>query len=115
MRACFELRFGSEEKTVPLGDCEKALSLLLELALQRGTLQHILDAILLLLQLADKASKSNELVKGEECRSSVPLSVDPKEDASYPLAPFLRRMGQIPVPQLPNVEPSRSDAVSGLG
>ena len=73
-------------------DRQKALSLLLELALQRGTLDHILDCILLLLYLADKASRSNELLKTEHDKE--PLFST--EELSYPLVPFLRRISNIP-------------------
>ena len=54
------LSFTSDEvKSVPLADRQLALSLLLELSMQRGTLQHLLAAISLILQLADRTAKSN--------------------------------------------------------
>lgn len=87
------LRFEKDVENVPLEDRQKALSLLLELSLQRGTLYHILDCILLLLYLADKATRSNELLK-TELDKEPPLP--PEEELNYPLVPFLRRISNIP-------------------
>ena len=67
------------------------MSLLLELALQRGTLYHLLDCILLLLHLADKASRSNELLKTEMDKGLLS-----EEELNYPLVPFLRKVANIP-------------------
>ena len=85
MRLC---SFNKDKMEIPLEDRQKALLLLLELSLQRGCLQHIIDSILLLLQLADEGSRSNELLKAEP-RACVGTEV------CYPLVPFLRRMESI--------------------
>ena len=58
-----------KEKGVPLHDRHMALALLLELALQRGTLQHILDTVLLLLRLSELSCKSNKVLKSEVMES----------------------------------------------
>ena len=79
---------------IPLEDRQKALSLLLELALQRGCLQHILDCVLMLLQLADEGSRSNELLKADPTAATVDAEV------SYPLVPFLRRVESIAKPNI---------------
>lgn len=88
---CTDFRFEKEEQRIPLGDRQKALSLLLELALQRGTLHHLLDCILLLLHLSDKASRSNELLK-----TGMDKELLPEEELNYPLVPFLRKIANIP-------------------
>ena len=103
---CLHSFNSDEEKSIPVVDRQRALSLLLELTLQRGTLQHILDAILLLLQLAEKASKSNDLLKTEDKKASSDIK---EEDACCPLVPFLRRIGGVPTPKLP---PKGANAVS---
>ena len=51
LASCLRLKMG-EQKNVPLKDRQMALALILELALQRGTLQQILEAVLLLLRLS---------------------------------------------------------------
>ncbi len=96
---------------IPLGDRQTAMSLLLELALQRGTLSHILDALLLLLRLSDMPSFAGD--KNRRLHKSV--AEEEKEDlggeggggrrrgeegsaTSFPLVPFLRRIGSIPTP-----------------
>lgn len=73
-------------------DRQKALSLLLELSLQRGMLQNILDCIILLLHIDDNATRSNELLKSEQNKQPV----SPNEELNYPLVPFLRRIASIP-------------------
>ncbi|XP_019851476.1 PREDICTED: E3 ubiquitin-protein ligase HERC2-like [Amphimedon queenslandica] len=85
--------FQKEEQLIPLEDRQKALSLLTELALQRGTLDCILDCILLLLHLSDKASRSNELLKTEHDKEPF---FPAEEELNYPLVPFLRRISNIP-------------------
>lgn len=109
------------------------MSLLLELALQRGTLSHILDAILLLLCLsnmpsfgADKNSrppKSEDGVKvespsggrtgeggggggGQEGRGGRSWRHEGRQ-MSFPLVHFLRRLGSISTP--PSPYPSLKD------
>lgn len=83
--------FTRDKLEIPMEDRQKALLLLLELSLQRGCLQHILDCILLLLQLADEGSRSNEPLKANPA-ASVGGGV------SYPVVPFLRRLGSIMKP-----------------
>ena len=92
LHSCLHRSFDKEEKKVPLEDRQKALSLLFELSLQRGTLPHIIDCILLLLHLADNASRSNERLKSEHEKEPTSL---PEEELTYPLVPFLRRIAAI--------------------
>lgn len=92
-------------KGIPFEDRQASLGLLLELALQRGTLQHMLDSVLLLLRLSDAASKNRpRFVKSED---DVPRKRPPERDdyglmsgdeVTCPLVPFLRRLGGIKVP-----------------
>ena len=102
---------------VPLGDRHIAMSLLFELALQRGTLSHILDAILLLLHLSSmpaagtdknqKLSKSQDEAKGEEFVMSGGggargrRAEEKGSEVGFPLVPFLRRLSTIPTPPSP--------------
>ena len=92
---------------IPLGDRQVAMSLLLELALQRGTLSHILDAVLLLLRLSDMpsfgADKNRRLLKAEDEGKAESPSVEREErgERSFPLVPFLRRLSTIPTPLPP--------------
>lgn len=94
---------------VPLGDRQVAMGLLLELALQRGTLSHILDAILLLLRLSDMpsfgADKNRRVTKSQEegkAESSSSGRVgQEREERKVPLVPFLRRLSSIPTPPSP--------------
>lgn len=103
IKLCHSFSFNcDEEKSVPISDRQRALSLLLELAMQRGTLQHILDAIILLLQLADKASKSNDHLK--KPNGDVPVQ-GKQEEACCPLVPFLRRIASVATPQLLSKSP----------
>ena len=67
-----------EEFVAPLGDRSLALALLLELALQRATLRHVLNAVLILLELAQTDKSTDEIV-------------------AVPLVPFLRRLGRVEV------------------
>ncbi|XP_046386640.1 E3 ubiquitin-protein ligase HERC2 isoform X3 [Ischnura elegans] len=68
---------------VPCADRHTALSLLLELAAQRGSLPHILDAVLLLLTLWDRGKDS-------------PDNRSISAWTSAPLVPFLKRLDCIP-------------------
>ncbi|XP_049844846.1 E3 ubiquitin-protein ligase HERC2 [Schistocerca gregaria] len=68
---------------VPLADRHTALGLLLELAIQRGTLSYMLDAILLLLHLWEKG-------KYQDDNRAV------SSGTSAPLVPLLRRFESIP-------------------
>ena len=100
------MKLGDGGKGIPFEDRQAALGLLLELALQRGTLQHMLDSVLLLLRLSDAASKNRpRFVKSED---DVPRKRPPGQDdygltsgdeVTCPLVPFLRRLGGIKVPQ----------------
>ncbi len=54
-------------KSIPLEDRQLALALILELALQRGGLQHLLDAVLLLLAMSGMPGKANTMLKSEVC------------------------------------------------
>jgi len=118
-----------ERKNIPLEDRQTALALLLELALQRGTLQHILGAVLLLLQLSGsicryRCNKMQLKSEEEETKKKLPeytKSPPPKSeynppsnenDRGYPLVPFLRRLGDIPTPQSPYTGFQKSDTVS---
>nr|XP_022903495.1 E3 ubiquitin-protein ligase HERC2 isoform X1 [Onthophagus taurus] len=67
---------------VPLQDQHVSLNLLLELALQKGTLSSVLDCVLLLLQLWEKKNYSND-------NRSVLVSV------TAPIFSFLRRFEEI--------------------
>jgi len=120
-----------ERKNVPLEDRQTALALLLELALQRGTLQHILGAVLLLLQLSGsicryRCNKMQLKSEEEETEKKLPeytKSPPPKSeyippsnenDRGYPLVPFLRRLGDIPTPQSPYIGFQKSDIDSSV-
>ena len=68
---------------VPLRDQQTALSLLLELAIQRGSLSHLLRAVLLLLNLWTGAH--------HDCDNRLNASL-----MSAPIVPYLRRIQNIP-------------------
>ena len=105
----YSMKLGDGGKGIPFEDRQAALGLLLELALQRGTLRHMLDSVLLLLRLSDAASKNRpRFVKSED---DVPRKRPPGQDdygltsgdeITCPLVPFLRRLGGIKAP--PSVE-----------
>lgn len=117
------MKLGDGGKGVPFEDRQAALGLLLELALQRGTLQHVLDAVLLLLRLSDAASKNRpRFVKSEE---DVPRKRPPGggggwddygltsgDEITCPLVPFLRRLGGIKTPPSVEVTAEVTTAVS---
>lgn len=93
---------------VPLEDRQVAMSLLLELALQRGTLSHILEALLLLLRLSDlppftpdKNRRAHKME--EEDVKGAPHGMDRSSDEAdfFPLVSFLRRLASIPTPAPP--------------
>ena len=92
---------------IPLGDRQIAMSLLLELALQRGTLSHILDALLLLLRLSDTppfaTDKNRRLHKSEEEEEKEGRGMRELKasEMSFPLVPFLRRLSCICTPPSP--------------
>ena len=54
---------------MPVSDQHVALGILLELAVQRGSLQHMLEAILLLLELWDSGQDNDT----DSCFTSAPL------------------------------------------
>ena len=94
-----------EEKGIPLEDRQAALSLLLELSLQRGTLSHILDSVLLLLRLSGVPDNARNIKTAGEVKEKHPSdSGSPRREpveTSYPLLPFLRRLDQVPTPLRP--------------
>ena len=105
---------------IPLGDRQVAMSLLLELALQRGTLNHILDALLLLLRLLDMPystadkNKCCHKSKKEEGKEQFQVQGGQRPESgemSFPLVPFLRRLNSIPTPLSPYQSPKREKEV----
>lgn len=68
---------------VPLPDQQAALALLLELAVQRGSLRHLLEAILLLLNLWSSAH--------HDCDNRFSSNL-----TSAPLLPLLHRFHDVP-------------------
>ncbi|XP_011898229.1 PREDICTED: E3 ubiquitin-protein ligase HERC2-like [Cercocebus atys] len=56
----FTERQAPKARSVPLQDQHLALAILLELAVQRGTLSQMLSAILLLLQLWDSGAQETD-------------------------------------------------------
>ena len=113
------MKLGDGGKGIPFEDRQAALGLLLELALQRGTLQHMLDPVLLLLRLSDTASKNRpRFVKSED---DVPRKRPPGQDdygltsgdeITCPLIPFLRRLSGIKAPPSAEVVAETTTAVS---
>ena len=106
-------------KGIPFEDRQAALGLLLELALQRGTLQHMLDSVLLLLRLSEAATKNRP--RFEKSEDDVPRKRPPErddygltsgEEVMCPLVPFLRRLGGIKAPQSAGVVQETTSAVS---
>ncbi|GJQ69394.1 HERC2 [Trypoxylus dichotomus] len=79
---------GRQYCEVPLEDQHVSLNLLLELAIQKGTLSSILDIVLLLLQLWEKKAYSDD-------NRSLPAN------ASAPLLPFLKRFEEISLAKSP--------------
>lgn len=70
------IRKGNEDRvyckpldSVPVSDQHVALGILLELGVQRGTLQHMLEVILLLLELWDSGQDNDT----DSCFTSAPL------------------------------------------
>ena len=55
--------------SVPVSDQHVALGILLELGVQRGTLQHMLEVVLLLLELWDSGQDNDT----DSCFTSAPL------------------------------------------
>ena len=86
---------------VPLADQQTALALLLELAVQRGSLSHILQVVLLLLKLwrSSRHQYDNRFTSSLTCA---------------PLAPLLRRFEQIEGLKKAS-EGCKWDEVSGSG
>nr|XP_045251092.1 LOW QUALITY PROTEIN: E3 ubiquitin-protein ligase HERC2 [Macaca fascicularis] len=69
-------------RSVPLQDQHLALAILLELAVQRGTLSQMLSAILLLLQLWDSGAQETDNERSAQ-------------DTNAPLLPLLQRFQSI--------------------
>ena len=93
-----------EEKGIPLEDRQAALSLLLELALQRGTLRHILDVVLLLLRISGLPGNVRKSNTSEDVKEKLPPDFQASRalvETSYPLMPFLRRLNDVPTPLCP--------------
>ncbi len=87
-------------------DRQAALGLLLELSLQRGTLSHLLDSVLLLLRLSGVPDNARNINTTAEVKEKLPPDFEPTEqevaaETSYPLLPFLRRLRQVPTPSCP--------------
>lgn len=91
------MKSGRISGDVPVKDQHTALCLLLELAIQRGSLSHLLDSVILLLHLWDKGKY--------EVENRV---VSP--GTSAPLVPLLRRLQMINVTKS---EPSNIDYMNG--
>jgi len=103
----------AEEKGIPLKDRQVALSLLLELALQRGTLSHILDCVLLLLKLSAIPDNARNINTAEDVMKKLPPYFQPPGtvETNYPLMPFLARLSQVPTPSSPlPAEQGRAEA-----
>ncbi|XP_030756884.1 E3 ubiquitin-protein ligase HERC2 [Sitophilus oryzae] len=81
-----EVSSGRQNCVVPIEDRHTSLNILLEFALQKGTLSGVLEMVLLMLNLWDKR------VHLADNRSSV-------DNASAPLLPFLYRFSEIPAQQ----------------
>ena len=99
---------------VPLDDRQVAISVLLELTLQRATLSHILEAVLLLLQLSDLAPSAPDKNRRAHKLDEKPTKgrsqeFDEQESdhlTVYPLASYLRRLAAIPTPSPPSPRPN---------
>ncbi|XP_025832237.1 E3 ubiquitin-protein ligase HERC2 [Agrilus planipennis] len=74
---------GRQYCEIPIQDQHTSLNILLELAVQKGTLSTILDVLLLLLNIHDKT------IHSDDNRSSV-------QSASAPLLTFLKKFSNIP-------------------
>ena len=117
----YSMKLGDGGKGIPFEDRQAALGLLLELSLQRGSLQHMLDTVLLLLRLSDAASKNRpRFMKSED---DVPRKRPPGQEdyglmsgdeVTCPLVPFLRRLGGIKVPPSAEIVSETTTAVSCL-
>lgn len=95
---------GDDEKgvtgvQVPLTDKHTALGLLLELATQRGSLGHILDSVLLLLNLWEKGRYPTD----NRAKSS---------DTSAPLVPILKRYERLAAVKTPIISFSYEEQIS---
>jgi len=92
----------------PLNDRQVSLSLVLELALQRGRLMHMLKALLLLLRLSDNGN----MYFTSPTATATPVAMDDDKDddnvtydnegmiSRAPLVPILRRVGDIPTREI---------------
>ncbi|KAF7266968.1 hypothetical protein GWI33_019752 [Rhynchophorus ferrugineus] len=91
-----EVSSGRQNCLVPIEDQHTSLNILLEFALQKGTLSGILDIVLLMLRLWDKR------VHLADNRSSM-------DNASAPLLPFLYRFSEIPANQNTSCTKEKTD------
>ena len=100
LNACASAKGNND--TIPIPDQHSALALLLELAVQRGTLSHLLNVVLLLLQLWDSGRLE-------------PDNRTSPRGTTAPLMPLLRRFQEIPSPRGKfTAEGSNQDDVSWL-
>ncbi|XP_033632375.1 E3 ubiquitin-protein ligase HERC2-like [Asterias rubens] len=84
LNACASAKGNND--TIPIPDQHSALALLLELAVQRGTLSQLLNVVLLLLQLWDSGRLE-------------PDNRTSPRGTTAPLMPLLRRFQEIPSPK----------------
>lgn len=100
-----------EKSIIPLNDRQLALSLLMELVLQRGTLEHMLDIVLLLLRLTTNTKMEaghKDTPEGKE-EGSIPSNEDERVAS---LVPFLRKLMAVPTPTSPFLGFSEPSTVS---
>ncbi|XP_064637694.1 E3 ubiquitin-protein ligase HERC2-like isoform X2 [Lineus longissimus] len=90
----------SKSSRVPIQDQQTALCLLLELAIQRGSLTHVLNAVLLLLNLWNNSrdQSDNRVSNSLNCA---------------PLVPLLRRFQEIKGSKSNRFESGKSDEIIG--
>ena len=88
----------SGKAPVPVPDQQMALALILELAVQRGTLNHVLSCVLLLLNLWNNSRHDYD----NRVRCNL---------YSAPLIPLLKRFQSIQSPKSRVLEPSKYDEV----
>ncbi|XP_038055580.1 E3 ubiquitin-protein ligase HERC2-like [Patiria miniata] len=84
LNACASAKGNND--TIPIPDQHSALALLLELAVQRGTLSHLLSVVLLLLQLWDSGRQE-------------PDNRTSPRGTTAPLMALLKRFQEIPSPK----------------
>lgn len=103
-----------------MNDRQLSLSLVLELALQRGRLLHVLKALMLLLRLSDNgniyfASPSSTVasITTDDDKDDDNVTYDNEGMISRaPLVPILRRVGDIPVREIKRYSGRKKNPVS---